>query len=364
MVLLVFCIYMSIYFLLVIYYIVLCIICYFLRRKYTYKTINKIFLTLFFTVCSIIMGLRDISVGVDTGNYQRMFYEFSFLSYSDIFSSYYHSGIEVGFVLLNKLFSVLVNDYYFFQFIFSSIFCFLMAVFIYKSSSNVFLSSIVFVGSGLYLSSFNIFRQMLAVSVVVNSLPYLQRNELRKVLLLLIIGILIHTSSMIFIFPIILFVWMNNRMIKLIPGFFIFISFYWQYAILLVRYIGPDNYLGYAENTREIMEAGMVRILWLIVAVFSLIVVYNKSFSTLQKKIAILCIVYVSCFWIGLNFNYFERLGLYFQPFIIPLFVFIGEKIPTSFMRCLYCIVVSICFIIFFMLASESKQYVYNSFLM
>ena len=354
---------MNVYVFLITWYIFLCGLYYFLHNKYDNKNVNKIFLILLFIPCSIIMGVRSSNVGVDTWNYERMFYYFSTLSWREICSSFYTDGIEMGFVLLNKLCSLIVDDYFFFQFVFSSVFCMLMALFIYNNSSNVLMSSIIFLGSGLYLTGFNIFRQMLAVAILANSINLLLKGEWKKVVLLVIIATFIHTSSIVFLLVILLYIFRRHvSFLKIILFISLFFAFDWHLVLSLTEHVAPESYMKYTTNTQDAMNAGFVRILWFIVLVFSFVVVYKKSFLLWQKVIAVSCVVYVCSFWIGLNFNFFERLGLYFQPFIILLFDGIEEKVKPLTLRRLYSFFFIVCFTISFILSSRSDQYIYSFF--
>ena len=123
------------------------------------------FLVPLFLLLSLIMGFRAISVGVDTLNYYHTFMQISKMNFEDLLIGFTYDDAEIGYVIFIKLISMLFDDYFAFQIITSFLFCFFMIFFIRENAINYITSSVVFIAL-LYLLSFNISRQMLAVSML------------------------------------------------------------------------------------------------------------------------------------------------------------------------------------------------------
>ena len=71
---------------------------------------------------------------------------------------------------------------------------------------------------------------------------------------------------------------------------------------------------------------------------------------------------YVASNIIGLSFNYFERLGCYFAPFVMITFERFGMQIKNTIIRRMYYCGLVVCFSIYFILSTKTEQYLYNFF--
>lgn len=115
---------------------------------YHRRSDKNVFLFVTFSACALVMGLRADSVGADTGTYHKMFDYVAQTPVHLLVREFYFESMEVGYVLLMKLSSFVVNDYHFFQFVASTLFCLLAAKFIKDNSYNYKLLTIIFLGTG------------------------------------------------------------------------------------------------------------------------------------------------------------------------------------------------------------------------
>lgn len=324
---------------------------------------RKYFLIPVFTVLFLIMGCRSISVGVDTSNYSYIYREIVAIPFVDLLDSFYVGSIEIGFALFAKISSLLLDDYYFFQLLNSFLFCFLMGKFIKDNSTNFITATILFVSLGIYLLAFNITRQMLAVAMVANSYTYFSIRKYRIAISLFLLSISFHVSAIVSTLIYLLYCLRGKKKIfSLIPVVLIVFVFAFEIVMSIIGDVFV-RYANYYANNREIQEANMVKIIWCLEFLFSLYILYAKNkFNSKNKFVAVMCMIYVVSNYIGLSFNYFERVGLYFSPFLILLFEIYGNSLSNKIVRYGYYTVLNVCFLMFFLRASSSGQYLYTLF--
>lgn len=354
-----------VYQLLVLFLLLISIFHYLIKQYVGYSwSHRKIFLIPIFIFLFSIMGFRSVYVGVDTYTYSMMYNWVSNESFITLFADYFYDSIEIGYCLLAKVSSFVIDDYYFFQITVSFLFLFFIYKFILDNSNRFITASIIFISIGIYLSAFNITRQMLAVSIVANIYTYLRRNKPQKAFLLTLIALTIHVSSIISIFIYVIYYFKENKkMIFCILLSLCIFCLFFENAINIISNYFPV-YSNYYSNQKQIQEANMVKVLWAIEFLMSIYILYRKRiFNSDKRFIAVMCLIYVVSNWIGLSFNYFERIGLYFSPFLILLFESYGDSLKRRSLRFSYYAILNCCFMIYFLKSSSSGQYIYSSFL-
>lgn len=345
---------------------------------------QKSFLVLVFFVCALIMGLRGSTVGVDTLAYMRHFNEISEMSFWEIITSYnLKFSQELGYSFLMKITSLLIDNYYFFQLVVSMIYCFSMAKFIYDNTDDVFMGTVCFVGIGLYLQAFNVTQQLFAVAIAVNGWTCLRKRNVKGAVIALLLASIMHSSGVLFLVTYLIYHLVKKGFTRLLPIGILLVAFNYRWILEVAVYIFP-MYKRYLSGQYEVSHVGAVLIVWIIVAVLSLCVVYGKrlidyltckklgkylslksDYSETQKTVAVLCIVYVTACFIGMHFNYFERIGLYFMPFALILFPMVRSAFSNSNLKKIYYVGVCVCFLCFFLLTGwKAAQYEYTFFFM
>ena len=296
------------------------------------------------------MAFRDISVGKDTLAYYNIFNHISNLEFSYLLSSGYSENIERGFALFIKLVSLIVDNYYFFQIIISALFCFSMGKFIYDNSPNMYLSSIIFLGCGLYLQAFTISRQCLAIAFIALAWSELKKNNYLKSLLYFLLGSIFHMSSIIFVTFV--FVWLlknKTKLLRAIPLFVLLIAINFGFLIDVLGFLLP-RYKVYFANNLETIDIGGILVVWIFILCVALYHLYKrKSYSdNLENSECVLSIGYVSLNILGYFYNYVDRLGMYFAPCIlimIPVFI---KSLNKSFTKKVLYIVTTAMFVALF----------------
>lgn len=353
-----------IYKLLILYLVFAFIIIHSISISYniSWNKIQKHFLRLAFVALFIIMAFRNTSVGTDTYTYSILYNYVSKASIPYIISNFFALDIELGYALLMKIISLLNGSYYTFQIFISFLFCLLMYRFIRDNMNNTITGVILFISLGLYLTTFNITRQMLAVALVANAWTFLKKSQYIKFVIYVIIAVTIHLSSIISIFIFAAYAIRNNRKLYLIILIFVLcLPFIFYNVISIVSNYLPA-YENYFNNTKEIQEAHLSKVLWGIEGFISLNIVFLRKYNIHDKFIALMCLINIMTNIISLYFNYFERIGLYFSPFLLLLFEIYGNSLNNKLLNRSYYIALYTCFLIFFIRSSSTDQYVYSFF--
>lgn len=323
---------------------------------------RRLFLAVFFFMTTFIMAFRGNSVGIDTMKYIAVYNQVSNLSLSEVFSiSAYR--MEILFVFLIKITASIIDNYYFFQFVVAAIYCYGITVFLKRNCTDLFFSSIVYICSGLFLGAFNTTREALAIMLAINGWSYLNEKNTRRAIVLLICAVLVHFSAIVFAFGYLAHYLLkkNINLSKWMPLLLCMVLFFYDRIINLAMRFVPF-YHNYYSNHKIKLEAGGVIIIWVIITMFALYCLYfDKDENDFVGKIAaIFSIVFIVTNIIGLSFNYFERLGSYFMPFIVILFENMRGKFRSRSVSYLYQIGLPICYIAYFFLSCTSAQYVYS----
>ena len=329
--------------------------------KVNFSKNRHLFLGMTLFLMALIMGLRSSEVGVDTHHYQELFAKVQRTDWNIILSQFYTYSLEIGYVILMKLCG-LIGNYYFFQAVTAIIMLSLVGTFLQVSVKNLYLGEIVYFGLGMFGWSFNITRQMFAVMLIANCWILLKQGKRYKSLLLLMIAISIHTFSIVFLIAYIIFAFRRHKwFLRIAPIIGIILAVNYKFLINFFSQLFP-KYSNYYANNRTVLTVGLVRVIWAIIAAFSIYLIYRRKGE--KQIIAIFSLIFVICNLIGTSFNYFDRLGYFFCPFVIVLFDLIAQEIQMKVLRILYCIGVCTCFSIYFLISMQSAQYSYHTFIL
>lgn len=328
------------------------------------NTQKKLFLFFVFMLSTVIMGLRDVSVGVDTSAYKEKFEIIAHTSMLEIISNFYTSSLEIGYVLFMKICSLVVDNYFFFQMVYAVIFSVLSAKFLYNNADNILIATIVFFGIEMYAIAFNVSRQLFAAILVANSWTYLRKRNNIKALSLVLIATTMHITAAVFGCAFLLYALRRKKRIFeycviALMGF----TLLFNKVMPLIARIFPVYY-NYFANEKGNQSAGLVWAIWLITTALALYVIYSRQSTTSENSmIAIFSLVWVMCNVIGLHFNYFERLGYYFMPFVVIFYSQFERYLSRELLRPIYKIGVCMAFLAYFLLSMcGSQQYIYTTF--
>ena len=166
---------------------VLCVYC---KKNY------KLFIIFSFLIMALTVGFRGAFVGEDTKMYLNVALASENMSFGEIISGFpkstwsldihgYPNKIETIYLLYNKIIMILTGHPQLVLIITALITSWGFGKFIYDNSKDVFLSTYVFLCEVFFMSLFNLMRQMLAISIGINSYTHFKRGEYKKGLVLI-----------------------------------------------------------------------------------------------------------------------------------------------------------------------------------
>lgn len=205
-----------------------------------------------FFILFVLASSRGQNVGADTVAYLDKSYieDHSELDFSLISIEDWGSQVELLTRLLYKLISSLNLDPRFVLIIFSFVTLFFFTKAIQRFKVNLAYALVFYVVLGFYFRSFNIVRQLCAVSILLYSYSFLQENGLRQ--FIFFIGVLIATliQSFSIIFALVYF-------IKIIPRF----SKQTDIILFVISLILVTIKLGFIEEWSRLLDIGHVSFL-------------------------------------------------------------------------------------------------------
>ena len=330
---------------------------------------KRVFLFLFFTGCALVMGLRSYEVGIDTHNYYSGFYRISDMTFTEILKLNH----DIGFSLIEKLFSLVADNYYFFQVVMSMTYCYGMAYFIYYISSKylygeLFPLCFIFLGLGMYLYAFNVFRQMFAAMLVVNAWSFLDRGKHVKAAVLFVFACTIHISGIVFALAYMLYFFSRKHkwMAYVLPIGLILIYFNFEPIINQAVSIGIfEQYRKYLDDSFRLV-GGSIVFVWAIIVLLAVLIIYNKETAANEKMLSVFSIIYVLFMVLGSKMAYLDRISLYFLPFALFTFIRFRQLLKLSkqynAISIIYNVILCIGFSMFYFRSISGSDLIYSFF--
>ena len=152
------------------------------------KTVQKPLLYGSVLLLSLLAGFRSLDTGTDTLTYRDIF------EWTQLGSAAY---VEPGWRILNYTVGAAGGDYHFFLWLSSFLMLFITARVIVKDSPNPMLSMFIYFSMYIYLNSFNLMRQALAMSFLLLAYSHLYRNRTKLFFLDILLATLIHFFSIV-----------------------------------------------------------------------------------------------------------------------------------------------------------------------
>lgn len=277
----------------------------------------------------VLSGLRGVEVGDDTMSYRAQFLETktrSWLSLFSDFSAKFFQNKDVkdpGYYIFVKISQIFINDYQIFLIIVAAIFFILMGITIYKYSQNPYQSFLLF--STLFYSFFAItgIRQTIATAIVVfGGIKFIKERKLIPFLLLFLIAVPIHMSSICFL-P---FYFLSRIKINkgTLFGYWVAIGLSYLFRTPFMNFL--KNLVGYDDyEMSEGAGAGTFVFLLLGVAIvatifYKYIVSHENSFTTIAMNALFIACVFSSFLLINQNTMRVVQYYSVFLMFLLPEF--------------------------------------------
>lgn len=270
---------------------------------------QRFYLFISFIILFILAAFREVSVGTDTQGYEELFYRLK-------------RGIpirqEIGWQYLNKI-VIYFGGGFEYVLIVSSLLVLLPVFFVSKNySDNPMLSIFLYFAFYIYLQSFNITRQTIAVSIVLIAYTFLLKNQYWRYCLIIGVASLFHITALLCL-PLVFIDRVPDKkfiFLALIGGSLLFGVVFSNFIL-----INSASLFGY-ENYLERFDSGVgVGVFLLALNAFGVFVVFSARDRGTLFKLFIVYIVFANL-TSAVPFGY--RIIFYFtivQILFLPSFV-------------------------------------------
>lgn len=280
---------------------------------------NPCFILGFSAVLILISGLR----GDFTSDYQNYIDIYNYIGNQDfieIIKNTNHNHTELLYNLLNKiLYSIYPNERLLFLTIASLTVAFFVLAF-HESSDFVGISIFLFVSTGLYFSSFNQMRVLLASSITFWGSRFIYRRKIFQYILVVLAAFFIHKTAILMLILLVIYPFRVPKKYRIaIPIFAL--------GIVITTYLGIDKivdivtqyvYTAYAQKDAYGMQGLPITSLTVPVLILLNVFLLRKKIDlkNIQEKIwafalVIYCVLSVAC----MRIEMFQWITFYFSPY-------------------------------------------------
>jgi hypothetical protein len=310
------------------------------------KIKNKVKWKYLFIPIFILLSLRHPSMGYDLGYYRSYGYLASFeylssLSFENVLKIGGFQNYEFGFIIFNKIVSMILPNEQFFLTICAFLSFFPIAFLIKKYSKNYFLSIIVYLGLPSFLIMYSGLRQALAIGLTVFSFNYIFEKKLIKFIIIVFIASFFHFSSILFLSAYPIYYLRLSRKIRLATVLIVplFVLFRVPLYKMFTELIGQSPTLNFNNS---------FTLLIVFTAIYILMLIFTNNDHKLDGWINLFYIACLVQSLASLN-SIVLRVGYYFMPYLciaLPNLIIRRKAISISEYRVWYLLVV-ICFSLF-----------------
>lgn len=160
---------------------------------------NNLFILIACLELIILAGIRGYNVGADTNTYLSALNYYKSIPRNNILISelVYPYAFEPGYFWLTKICAFLQFDETAFLFLIAIIIYTPVFAAIYRDSDDPYISILSYFAFGLFAYSLGIFRQMIAVSIVISGRNFIRNREFIKYLLIILSAMMFHLTALI-----------------------------------------------------------------------------------------------------------------------------------------------------------------------
>lgn len=286
--------------------------------------------------------MRGDSVGADTIMYNRLFYD---AVSSDFHLTLYDQDmmVEIGFVILSKIAAIFSNEAQLLIGLYAVLTMGLFYFIFKKHSCNLYLTTVLFCGLGMYPAAFNGMRQYLAIPFMYLVVYAIIERKLKKAIAFELIAICFHASSVIMILLFFLSPVTKKKIIisTLVASIIIILLSTIDLSILNI--ILSTKYQAYLDNPAEkSLGAGVLKgVLYLIIAIYGISSVKNRGYNKIDSEVLMLSfLLFLGALVTFFQFK-FEMVWRYIIPFSLSIClllpILLKEKVHNIVLRlCIY----------------------------
>ncbi|WP_171909161.1 EpsG family protein [Paenibacillus sp. GP183] len=335
------------------------------------KTNDKVYLLLTFGLFLFFSAFRASFVGNDTKFYLDLYKNISWTDNLDLFTG----RIEIGFVYLNKLLSLVFTQPQIILIVTSVIFMLAFCFFIYKYSTMTWLSVYLFFVLRFFDESMNIIRLDIALAIVLFSYNFIRKKQLFRFIFLVLIATLFHATAIAFLlaYPISRLKFNFKFVLITICGsiilFFSFSSLLNELLLIFPKY---QYYVGTVYLDGNVRIASIMNLLvGLSILLIGIKTNYHNNSTELKIELIgdlnsqkpnvvnlkdkvndgeiflIFTFIWVVITFLSINFALLSRVGLFFEMFAIVYLPNAIKQMKNKKLALLYTILIVILFFIY-----------------
>lgn len=258
-----------------------------------------------FSLC-FLAGVRDLTVGTDIYYYfYQIFYDFTHTEIG-ILAEFANTGVDIGFILLiyiGKIFNNVNISMFIVEFaVLAPIY-----IFAYRNRKKYSITFIILIYClTMYVRSFNLMRQSIAISLLILSMDYFKDRNIKKSLICFILAVLMHKTAIIgLIIYVIIYIRNTKGEIKLKNIIMIYIIFILSILILepfLV--LTGSKYIRYLNSSIENNTFSILRLLkkmiWIFIAGISYYISRRQKNEEIKNELFVAFNIFVIDFLIAL----------------------------------------------------------------
>lgn len=279
---------------------------------------KKIYALLMYGSLWGISAFRGEHVGADTYGYLLAYREIANME----IQGFYTRSFEIGYVLLNKALYFISDNPQMILIVSSFVTIVGFAMFFYKYSPNIYITTVLFIGLYFYTFTFTAVRQWLAVMIICWGMSYLWNGDKAKALGIILLAICFHSTAIVFIVFVIVYP-LNTRKIVLllmaVACLYFVLHFYGLSVLSSVLHFNEKflMYLGGRYDISTSYGAGVLKIaLWWLVGIVMLLMNMVKRANQKISYIFV-CEIYAGFFLLmGYDVAIVSRTSLGYMIFI------------------------------------------------
>ena len=201
-----------------------------------------------------------------------------------------------------------------------------------------------------------------------NSYLAYREKKIKETVIYFFGAALVHKLSICFILVYVIYALKDKeKLVKALPIVGIIVALNYKLIIALATVFVPAYHNYYTNERAAPQTASGVWIIWGIIICISLYGIYSKKIRNQEYKIiCIFSLGYVLCNIIGLEFNYFERIGLYFASLLLLVFADFGlylKRIYSENIGRIYYTGLVGCYIVYYLLSCFTESALKYSFI-
>jgi Na+/phosphate symporter len=302
-----------------------------------------------------LLGLRNCNVGTDTNTYIQMY---NTVASEPNIQNALETWYEPGFACLSWVISCIWNNSQFYLFVVGIITMLLFFRYIWRNTTNLWMSIYLFVGLQFYYLCFNTMRQALAMAILMNSIELIEKKKYKPFLLVILLACLIHQSSIIFLIILLLSkIKFTTKICFIILSCSISICILMDPILKIIVSIVP-RYAVYFNSVFFSIGNLIHPLMYLLIFIFvSILSKYMIKQNTHTNLLLMMSLMTVALYIVSIRVYLLVRLVYYFAiPLVILIPLVIGKTSNVKTKRFFY-VAVTICIFVynFFILKSGTN---------